>query len=73
MPTYWLNGLEDIGVGENSSIFSSKQFDADLTSDISKNGDWRNNLLTQLTKRNTNEHVNVDKLSVTYLNDVNRF
>ncbi len=73
MPTFWLNGLEDIGVGENSSIFSSKQFDTDLTSDISKNGDWRNNLLTQLTKRNTNEHVNVDKLSVTYLNDVNRF
>ena len=35
-----------------------------------KNGDWRDNLLTKLTIRNTYEHDTVDKLSVTYHNDV---
>jgi hypothetical protein len=68
VPACWYEEVQDKTT--SSSDMTSSDSGVSLENKFLKNIEWRLKILNELTKRNLNEHLKIDKISVPYVNDV---
>ena len=67
VPACWYDEMKDI---TSCTDLTTSDSGASLENKFLKNIEWRLKLLNDLAKRNLKEHLNIDKISVPYENDV---